>query len=532
MRVCSRCWNEVNGVVETIKFNHLTGRCSKCEGEVRQALNRFQTAFRGYCANGRLSEQEFAWLEHSAALDKIDFLEALAYIRADSLRFLDQALLTASESEPSDEIDNVIKYLLWRLAIPEEMSRRVLGKLDYCHQLQNVRAGNLPRSRPSIQLDSTEICYLEVPATKLTINTKPKKLATGHLMITNTKIRFLSPSLNTVVSMDSVICVKTEPDKVRLQLSLPYDEYYAVDLPILIEAVISARLRQYQYLKLFRQAFLGYCVEGILSEQDWSCLQTAGTQDGIDPAEAVSYIRKDALHQIDRVLSFAASNGMIDDEEANRVDFLLQKLAVPEEVARPVLERLSFLCQLTRIREGALPTITPSVRLDSTEICHLETPATYYRVNTKSLSQTTGRLLVTNRKIHFLSPNGGTEIPWKSVMRVSSEPGGIYIELSRKNGNGIYEVESPLVVVAIIDTVLRLSRREILAPSTNTMTRHIPQEVRTAVWQRDQGKCVQCGASTWLEFDHIIPHSLGGANTVGNVQLLCRSCNLQKSNRI
>lgn len=63
-------------------------------------------------------------------------------------------------------------------------------------------------------------------------------------------------------------------------------------------------------------------------------------------------------------------------------------------------------------------------------------------------------------------------------------------------------------------------------------SRRIPQDVKAAVWQRDQGQCAECGASEYLEFDHVIPFSKGGANTEGNVQLLCRSCNLSKSDRI
>ena len=37
-------------------------------------------------------------------------------------------------------------------------------------------------------------------------------------------------------------------------------------------------------------------------------------------------------------------------------------------------------------------------------------------------------------------------------------------------------------------------------------TRHIPEDVRDAVWRRDEGKCTKCGSNENLEFDHIIPH--------------------------
>ena len=63
-------------------------------------------------------------------------------------------------------------------------------------------------------------------------------------------------------------------------------------------------------------------------------------------------------------------------------------------------------------------------------------------------------------------------------------------------------------------------------------TRHISQKVKDDVWNRDGGKCVECSSNENLEFDHIIPHSKGGANTYRNIQLLCEPCNRNKSAKI
>lgn len=60
----------------------------------------------------------------------------------------------------------------------------------------------------------------------------------------------------------------------------------------------------------------------------------------------------------------------------------------------------------------------------------------------------------------------------------------------------------------------------------------IPKNVKMYVWQRDQGRCVECGSNERLEYDHIIPISKGGSNTERNIQLLCEHCNRSKGTSI
>lgn len=72
---------------------------------------------------------------------------------------------------------------------------------------------------------------------------------------------------------------------------------------------------------------------------------------------------------------------------------------------------------------------------------------------------------------------------------------------------------------------------EILKPESYR-SRGIPSDVQKEVWKRDGGRCVKCGSSKDLHFDHIIPFSKGGSNTVENIQILCARCNIRKSDRI
>lgn len=72
-------------------------------------------------------------------------------------------------------------------------------------------------------------------------------------------------------------------------------------------------------------------------------------------------------------------------------------------------------------------------------------------------------------------------------------------------------------------------------PNQTTISRGrvIPTNVKLEVWKRDGGRCVVCGATDELHFDHIIPFSKGGTSyTAANIQLLCARHNLEKRDNI
>lgn len=84
------------------------------------------------------------------------------------------------------------------------------------------------------------------------------------------------------------------------------------------------------------------------------------------------------------------------------------------------------------------------------------------------------------------------------------------------------------VPVAFGNAAERLPAPKPVAPRREA----IPRPVQREVWQRDGGKCVECATRERLCFDHIVPFSRGGSNTVRNIQLLCERCNSSKGNRI
>ena len=63
-------------------------------------------------------------------------------------------------------------------------------------------------------------------------------------------------------------------------------------------------------------------------------------------------------------------------------------------------------------------------------------------------------------------------------------------------------------------------------------SRHIPAEIKRAVWLRDLGRCSfvgttgrRCGERGFVEFHHVRPYAAGGEATLDNLQLRCRAHN-------
>lgn len=60
---------------------------------------------------------------------------------------------------------------------------------------------------------------------------------------------------------------------------------------------------------------------------------------------------------------------------------------------------------------------------------------------------------------------------------------------------------------------------------SNEDSRYLPVRVKSSVWERDKGKCQNCGSTYALELDHIKPFASGGKTNIENLRLLCRNCN-------
>jgi 5-methylcytosine-specific restriction endonuclease McrA len=93
------------------------------------------------------------------------------------------------------------------------------------------------------------------------------------------------------------------------------------------------------------------------------------------------------------------------------------------------------------------------------------------------------------------------------------------------------------VPVAVGDDVLHSERTAIAVPAVVRLARYVRVPYRAtipltrkAVFARDGGRCVYCGAPA-TSLDHVVPRSRGGAHEWENVVSACGRCNHVKADR-
>ncbi len=94
---------------------------------------------------------------------------------------------------------------------------------------------------------------------------------------------------------------------------------------------------------------------------------------------------------------------------------------------------------------------------------------------------------------------------------------------------GVQELEK-----AITDNALgkaELSQQDPIDYQDPSHPGFITPVVRRKVWIRNKGQCAACSSREDLQYDYIVPLLEGGHNTLNNLQLLCKSCNQEKSDK-
>jgi hypothetical protein len=124
----------------------------------------------------------------------------------------------------------------------------------------------------------------------------------------------------------------------------------------------------------------------------------------------------------------------------------------------------------------------------------------------------------------------GYERPKTTILTIKDET---FVLLQKaKSMLGTPMSQDELLQMLIKDLIEKLEKTKFkLTNSSESLrpledgTRVIPAHIKKEVYLRDEGKCVLCGSTHNLNYDHIIPYSLGGKSTLENIRLLCFNCN-------
>jgi hypothetical protein len=249
-----------------------------------------------------------------------------------------------------------------------------------------------------------------------------------------------------------------------------------------------------------------------------------------DQANAI--IRTEALALYNQWFASVIQDGIITEEEEAGLTWLQEWAGIRKIDIEHHLQRMQKVKRLALYREGKLPSVRTRRILEGGETCHWESPCTFmYQTRTRSV-RATGDLMVTSKHLFFISPAKNVTFRPSRILDIIKYANCLEISVSAAQGSGQYHVPDTEELEAILAGVVRKHKFLLSESYSSAKSRHIPDDVKREVWDRDNGRCVRCSAVDYLEFDHIIPHTRGGANSVKNVQLLCRKCNLSKSDRI
>ena len=118
-----------------------------------------------------------------------------------------------------------------------------------------------------------------------------------------------------------------------------------------------------------------------------------------------------------------------------------------------------------------------------------------------------GELAVTNKNVYFVSPSKSFSYRPSRILDIIRRSNGLEIKVNGRQGSGNYITSNAEELEAILVGVVSKHKFLLSESYSSTRTRHIPDDVKREVWDRDGGRCTRCGATDYLEFDHIIPHA-------------------------
>ena len=284
--------------------------------------------------------------------------------------------------------------------------------------------------------------------------------------------------------------------------------------------------------------FSNYAADGQLDKDEWLSFEQTIERLGVPRRQMLKAIESPAHQLVEHALADARVDGEISDGEEKVIEWLLGNVICDGAFIEYVREEVSETKEMQALRKGVLPSVPApaGAALRAGEIVHWVGAAEFVRkrelTSGTRVDEVDGEAIITDTRMIFNAEKKSLELSHRKVL--AHIPFGNDIEIrSGGNGAGRYAFdEGGERAVAIWQVAIGRANQTIVGSDDKATRRRISREVRQRVWQRYGGRCAECKADTYLEFDHIIPVAKGGGNSDTNVQLLCRKCNLTKSDSI
>ena len=276
--------------------------------------------------------------------------------------------------------------------------------------------------------------------------------------------------------------------------------------------------------------------------EQWIALGETAKALGVEKGNLCKLLKDKSTIYVEHVLADAKADGQLDEDEKQTINTLLTCLGLnvlDKNFCQYVLAELNEFERHANIASGRLPNVSFPDWLEHQmgEILHgfaeAELSITRKLKSGDRIDQFSGTLCVLDNRLVFQSPEKALAIRYSSLIALTYDEPNILFQEKNKAIRSFRLAAPDSLFFEILRMAVAISKQRIVVNASGERpSRHISRDVRQRVWQTYGGRCVDCGASDYLEYDHIIPHSKGGSNDENNIQLLCRRCNLKKSDHI
>ncbi len=290
--------------------------------------------------------------------------------------------------------------------------------------------------------------------------------------------------------------------------------------------------------KEFETMIEKYFSDDAVSIETFENLKTTTTSAGMSLSDAGQRIKAKVQAWMECRVSTSLTQNICDEDTYTLLNEICHAFNIPNHYSEQVRTQLDRQKLIESIVTGGVKPLPPcnisGLVVRSSEIVWWIAPCSLVveKRNADEPQLFQGKLFITNIRIVFSSREHPEELSIDALNAIERDGDLVYLIGKSQRASTVLQVSDPELIAAYLTHVIRVFHRHNDIGYESEYSRRIPQDVKQAVWQRDGGRCVQCDANDYLEFDHVIPFSKGGANTIGNIQLLCRRCNSKKSNRL